>query len=425
VRLKVISLVDRLAETLWLIPGVAVAVAVALQLVLSEVDERLAPDLSRWFIFTGGAASARDFLGTIATGLLSMTVLAFSITMLVLQLAANQMSPRVMSTFLRDRRNQAILGLFISTYAYNLLTLREVRDDFVPGLTIWVAFLGAMTSIGAFVYYIHHVAQAIRPISVITRVGRDTREAIDRLYPERMAEEPRGVVADPVPPGAPPTAVYTWKGSSGVLTGIDEERLTDLCTETDCYVSVVPMIGDFVGEGAIVARAWASDPPDEDELLSLFGVNRERTLRQDAAFGFRQLVDVATRALSPGTNDPTTAVQVLDELHALLARLAERDIPSSTRVDERGRRCLHLPRPDWDAYVSLAIDEIRHYGRGSVQVLRRMRFLLEDLLERVSSERATILRIELRALDDAAGGSFEGRDRAVAAAPGAQGHGPL
>lgn len=417
-------LVEQLRQGLWPIPAIGVAAAVLAHVVFLEVDERLSEGTARWFVFGGGAESARSVLETMATSMLSMTTLVFSITMLVLQLASSQLSPRVLSTFLRDRQNQVVLGLFVSTYAYVLLTLREIRQDFVPGVSVWTAFVAVMLSVGAFVYYIHHVAQSIRVVSVIRRVAKETEQALERLYPAGIGEPAPEPDAIELPAG-PADTVYRWPSKSGVVVSIDAEALERQCRDFGGVVRIELTVGDFIGRGSRFGSAWGARAPREEEIAELVVVGHQRTLQQDALYGFRQLVDIAVRALSPGVNDPTTAAQVLDSLHGLLLDLAGRSIPPPVRTDDEGRPFLILSRPDWDAYVALSVDEIRREGRDSIQIVRRLRYLLEDLLDRVPAERAGIVRQELAELSLETEQEFSGYDRRVARLPGRQGHGQI
>jgi uncharacterized membrane protein len=393
-RIRLVETAERIRQSLWFLPALALAAAVLLQQILLRVDEALADEPGRWFVFGGGADSARSLLSTAAMSTLTMTTLVFSVTMLVLQLAASQLSPRLMSTFLGDRRNQAVLALFIATFAYTLLALRSVRDDFVPGLTIWAGFLIVFASIGAFVYFINHIAQSIRASSVIDRVARDTLAAIDRLYPEGLGEplevEDAAVSLSP----EPPSREIVWRRRSATVTGVDEDALLSMGEEHACTIELVPRVGDFLPRESVVARVWGdASNLDDDAMRKVLATDVERTMQQDAAFGFRQLVDIAERALSSSTNDPTTAVQVLDQLHDLLAVLATRRFPSPYRLSDDGRLLLVLPRPGWDDYVRYALDEIQQYGMESPQIQCRLDRLLEDLLSRVpDSRRGALLR---------------------------------
>ncbi len=440
--IRLATFLDRLRSRLWFIPGTLAIGAGLLAFVLAGldrlVDQSVASSLSG-ILFAGGPDSARLVLSTIAAAMLTFTGLVFTVTMLVLQLASAQLSPRVMRTFLRDRLNQFVLGLFIATFLYALLLLRDVRSPadgaaFVPAIAVTVAYGLVLASVGLFVVYIHHMAQAIRAATVLRSVADETREAIRRLYPEGVGDEP----PPPVPrlPERPPDAVAALERPPGVITSVDEEALLHLATEHGISVELTHMVGDFVPTGAPLLRVWelqerGAEPSDDRAPLPLEALARaiqigtERTMTQDAAFGFRQIVDIAERALSPGINDPTTAVQALDELHDLLRRLAIRKIPSPVRLADDGSALLRLPRPDWDDYVSLALDEIRLFGAGSIQVDRRLRYLLLDLKEAAPGSRQTSIIRQLKLLDAALASSYQLRaDQRAAAEPSPSGQGP-
>lgn len=434
--LRTRAVLEELRSRLWVIPGafafgsaVAAFVLVPLDRLL---DRSVSGDLSG-ILFAGGPESARLVLSTIAAAMMTFTGLVFSVTMLVLQLASSQLSPRVMRTFLRDRINQAVLGLFVATFLYSLLVLREVRSPsdgpaFVPAIAVSFAYGLLITSVASFVAYIHHMAQAIRATTVLRSVADETRGAIGRLYPEGIAAEPEAE-AETLPERVP-DLVVTLSRKHGIVTSVDDERLVTLAREEGAIVELLPMVGDFVPTGAPLVRVWFRDGAAvedslADQLVRSIQVGPERTMTQDAAFGFRQLVDIAERALSPGTNDPTTAVQALDELHDLLRRLAVRGIPSSVRVDEDGSVLLSLPRPSWAEYVALALDEIRQYGSGSIQVARRLRYLLLDLEAVAPAFRQEPIARQLRLLDAGLEASFSLRDdRRSAGQPSASGQGP-
>ena len=425
-KLKLTVLSEQLRSSLWFIPAVCVGLAFALAEIALRIDRELDQDGRDWFLFGGGTDSARAVISTIATSMLTFTGLVFSVTMLVLQLASSQLSPRVMRTFLRDRANQFVLGVFVATFVYSLLVLRRITDDasgdpFVPALSVWLALVLVLLSIGLFIYYIHHMAQAIRPVSVMGRVAAETREAIERLYPDAVGEQldtPGRRMEDHV-------SAIVLAPVSGVLTGVDESAIEEVAQDSGCTLELRAWTGDFIREGAplfAVRGAW--DGTDDARLQGLLSIGAERTMRQDAAFGFRQLVDIADRALSPGVNDPTTAVQALDLLHELLGRLVSRSFPSALR-ETGGEGAVVLPRPDWPSYVALACDEIRRAGKGQMQVQRRMRGMLEDLLTLASAERRRPLQEQLELLNSSLENGFEPLERERAASGSAQGHGPL
>ncbi len=434
--IRTAAFVERVRSRLWVIPGAfALASAVAAFLLVPIdrlVDRSVSGDLSG-ILFSGGPESARLVLSTISSAMMTFTALVFSVTMLVLQLASSQLSPRVMRTFLRDRVNQAVLGLFVATFLYSLLVLREVRSpadgpSFVPAISITFAYGLLVASVGSFVYYIHHMAQAIRATTVLRSVGDETRAAIGRLYPAGIAAEPEASI--PALPDRAPDLVVGLERTHGIVTSVDEGRLVRLARDGRAIVQLIPMVGDFVPEGSPLLRVWLQDRTLHCDSLAarLAGtiqIGQERTMTQDAAFGFRQLVDIAERALSPGTNDPTTAVQALDELHDLLRRLAARRFPSPVRLDEDGSVLLVLPRPGWAEYMALALDEIRQSGSGSIQIARRLRYLLLDLGTVAPGFRQEPIDRQLRLLDAELVTDFPLlEDRRAASQPSPSGQGP-
>lgn len=412
----------RLREALWLVPALCVALGTALSFLASWADSE-----GKFALFNGGPDGARAVLTTIASSMMTFIGVVFSVTMLVLQLASNQFSPRVMRTFLKDRASQWVLGLFIGTFSYCLMTLRTVwasgvsREVRVPALSVWLAIVLATACVLSFVFFIHHVAQAIRAVNVLQRIGDETRAQLHTLYPEALGED---VPVEALPTLGPDVRVVTSGERGGVLTGVGEDELWEEVQRAGASVCLLPYVGDFVAPGrplfAVLSQQRAVN---EEALRGAVALEPERNVEQDASFGLRQLVDVAERALSPGINDPTTAVQAIDQLHDVLMRLVRRRFPSAVREKDGAR--LVLPRPGWDSYVHLAVDEIRRSGSRSMQVVRRLRRMLEDLLAAAPPSRQPVLRRELDLLAVTSAPHFEGLDAEAAAVPSAQGHGPL
>ncbi|MDP8905137.1 MAG: DUF2254 domain-containing protein [Chloroflexota bacterium] len=413
------AITQYLRQSLWFLPALFAVGAVVVAGVLMEVDRQLSADAASLpFLFAGGVEGARAVLSVIAQSMLTFTGLVFTVTMLVLQLASSQLSPRVLRTFLRDRANQAVLGLFVATFLYSLLLLRYVRsaadggEDFVPGISIGVAFALLLASVGAFIYYIDHMAHAIRASTVIQNIAHETRAALEKLFPERIGEAvsdsagaqsptgddgsaiERGLV---VPRGAPSGVINAPR--AGYVVAIDDHRLLEAVKpdpatpSDDRFIELVPTVGDYVAEDAPLFRLWGSwHDKEQDGLRRAAVLGGERNLEQDLGFGIRQLVDIALRALSSGVNDPTTAGQVLDRLHDILYRLAQRRIPSPVRRDPSGRARLYLGRPEWDDYVFLATEEIRLAGEAHLQVMRRLSHLLSDVMNAAPPPRQAALR---------------------------------
>ncbi len=416
-RLRLGWIWDSLREGLWFIPATALVLSVLVAELARIFDDRLAAP--SWF--ETDAQSGQALLGAIATATLTLTGLVFSITMLVLQLASSQLSPRVMRRFLRDRNNQVVLGLFIATFAYALLALRNVKADSVPSFSVWLGFVMAMASVVAFVHYMDHMAKSIRTSSVISGIGNETRDTIERSYSEPIpiagdAEMPEWVERIELE--------VTWEGRAGVLAHIDVQRLVEIARARSARVVVLRIVGEFIPSGSALFGVQGQIlAEDIEDLRASAAIGEERTMMSDAAFGLRQLVDIGQRALSPGVNDPTTAVQALDQIHDILRCLATRALGPRFGRDEDGEVRVVVPRPDWDSFVGLGVDELRRSGRESLQPNRRLRYLLEDVLTVAPPARQRPLRTQLAVLDEALPEAFPSAyDRSLASRPSARGH---
>lgn len=408
-QLRLERMKEHVKTSLWPAPTVATLAAIALATGLPLVDQRIAQDRSAWFLFGGGAESARALLSTISSSMISFTALVFSITVLVLQLASGQFSPRVIRTFLQEPATKLAMAVFVGTFVYALVVLTKVRaapDVFVPALAVWFAFALILASVGVFIHYIDRMANSVRAITVLTRIAAETRDGIDRMYPDDVSEEPE---AGNARPSHQPDLVIHHAGAPGVVIAVDADTLLHLASSAGALIALVPRIGDFVPTDTQLFRVWGSGEVDQAALLRAVAIEEERTPHQDPAFGFRQLVDIAVRALSPGLNDPTTAVQALDQLHDLVRRLCRRRFPAEARADESGSVRLLLPRPTFDDYVTLAFEEILAYGKSSVQVIRRMRGALQDCMAVAPPARQRVLREQLQQMD--ALSAMSGSDR--------------
>jgi len=411
---------DRLRSSLWFVPAVFEVAAVLLAVVLVRLDREL--EASTLVGFGGGPESARSVLSTVAASTITFAGLVFSITVLALQLASGQYSPRVLRTFLRDRTSKVTLGITIGTFTYSLLVLQSVRSEdgaggvFVPSVAVSASLVLAIVAVGAFIQYINHISQSIQVSRILDAVATETSDAIRRLRDRE--------------PGAPPPPASAWVDEvaadhDGVVVGVDEEALAELAASVPCELELVPAVGDPVVEGMPLLRATA---PLSEERLD--GARREielapeRTMQQDVAFGLRQLVDVAERALSPGVNDPTTAVQAIDRVHGALRRLATVPLGPRWVADREHRPRVSVREPSWPELVSLGVDEIRRTGAGSLQVSRRLRAMLVDLSSVAPAHRRDPIERELRLLDASDSRSFpDADDLGLAGTPDPQGLG--
>lgn len=365
---------DRLRAAFWLIPSACALAAVVLAIGLVALDRGVG-DAATQYLFPGPPEGARSFLGAIIGAMISFTGLVFSITVVVLVLTSGQFSPRVLRRFLRDRTIQWTLGVFVATFLFAMTVLRTVLGTngsgaFVPRIAVTFAFVLVLVSVGFFIRYIHHITTRIQIANIITDIGRETRHVLEARYPSDGAAEL------PAPPLAS-TAVDVPAPRSGVLTSVAERRIAERACRDGVVVVMVPRIGDFVPSGAPLCVVHGDGPTDW--ILESVALDDERTMEQDVAFGFRQLVDIAERALSPSTNDPTTACQAIDALHDLLRRIVTRPLPAGRYAGAGGEVGLVVPQYSGSDYVDVALEEVWHYGADSTQVPDRLAVLLRDL----------------------------------------------
>ena len=418
--MRISHLRERIRTGFWFIPLVAVFAAWAASALMHRLDHDLGGDRPAFLAYDGDSTQAALVLSTIAGSTLTFTGIVFSITAVALQLGSSQFSPRALRNFLRDRGTQWALGLLVATFTYALLTLRyvdpspEAGGPGTPGLSVTLALALVISSLVGFVFFVSHLAQSIRVVSIIERVAAETRAAVRETMP---LVEP--VPVPRLPDDRPPDQVITWERGPAALLGYDEDDLVEIARSSGSLLRFVRQVGDYLPSHAPVAEVWAVDPDhrpvDTQAVLRRIGGGMERTMAQDPMFGFRQLVDIAEKALSPAINDPTTAVQAIDRMHDLLRRMATRPQPSGVHVDADGVARLVVPVPQWREIVGLACDEIRHFGAGSLQVMRRLHAMLDDLLTVATPEQADVLRTHVDLLDRAVDRAFEDPyDRAAA-----------
>ena len=367
----------RLRDKFWAVPLLCAVLAALLGLSLTALDDWFDTSLKVPFLFAGGPEGARALLSAIITSMISFTGLVFSITIVVLQLTSSQFSPRVLRTFLRDWIIQIALGVFVATFVYALVVLRSVRgtaqtETSVPQISITVAFGFVLASVVVFLFYIDHVAQSIRAASIVDRIGEETRGVLESQHPADA--EQRSPLSVPRTPGH-----RTHADRPGVVQQVDDQALLALAEEHDVTICLLRAVGEFVPGSAPLLEVHGEGRPDGDALRAAVHVGKERALDEDVGFGLRQLVDIAERALSPGINDPTTAVQVIDQLHDLLRRLATRPLLPRQCVDRSGRLAVHVPQPGLADLLDLAVDEIAHWGADVDRVQRRLGVMLRDL----------------------------------------------
>lgn len=402
---KLRAIWDDLQSSLWFVPTALSVASVALSRISLAVDRWIVdarPDGWTW-VYGGGADSARVVLGTVAGSMVTIASVTFSITMVALTLASGQFTPRILRNFMRDRLNQIVLGSFISTFLFSVLILREIRggeDAYVPAFSVTLAVLGVLAAFGFFIFFIHHVAISIQASSILRSAARETRKEIAAAFDRGPAAVGPAWLMATLPPRGGARAVRAKV--DGYIERIDLGALRDAAVARGDTLRVLVGPGDFAMKGEPIA-AWKGEAEDEDShdgaVQGAFLTSRQRTISEDFAFGFRQIVDIAVRALSPGVNDPTTACNAVDHLASLLVDLADREWPSSEVEDDDGVVRVVLQNAGFEEYVALAFTEIRRYGREDLAVTLR---LLEAIARVADStdrpDRLAALRREARAV---------------------------
>ena len=402
---------DAVRTQLWPIPALGIALAAIVGVLLPRLDARIDDDLPPTvanYLFGGGAAAARAVLEAVAGSLITVTSLTFSLTVVTLQLASSQFSPRLLRTFSSDRFVQATLALFLGTFTYALTVLRTVRtpadgqDLFVPQIAVTLAFLLAVVSVFGLVIFLAHLAREIRVETMLATVHQDATATL-----KRVLKEPDKAPADV--PESPSHAVTLLAPSSGFLVWIDEPAILAAAREADAVLLIDRQPGSSLVAGTPVGSCWPRNGHlfDTDTLHDLRNKARsavqtgpERTAAQDVGFGLRQLTDVTTKALSPGINDPTTAIHALGHSAALLTELAGRDLGPLLLRDGDHRVRVILRRPSFADLLDLAIAQPRRYGAADPAVLTRLYWLLREIAWTATlPDQRRVIAEQLRRLD--------------------------
>ncbi|MFC7987551.1 DUF2254 domain-containing protein [Streptomyces sp. NPDC057336] len=390
---------DTLRAQLWPLPTLGVVLAVVAGVVLPRLDEQFQHDIPPWlsdYLFSGNADAARSVLEAIAGSLVTVTALTFSLTVLTLQLASSQFSPRLLRTFTADRYVQTTLALFLATFTYALTVLRTVRTgederSGVPHMSVTVAFLLTLASVLGLVLFLSHLAREIRVETMMSSVHSAADRTIQRLLPHREDAPYRNLAAEahqgnPLRP--PSNALTLTVGTSGFLTSVDEDALLNAAVAADAILVIDRHPGSSLITGTPMGAAWPRTserftPETQARLTEAASkavtTGSERTDHQDIAFSLRQLTDIAAKALSPGVNDPTTAVHALSHSSALLCELTQRHLGPHLLLDNDQQVRVVLQRPNLEDLLDLAVTQPMRYGAAEPAVLARIAMLLREL----------------------------------------------
>lgn len=371
---------DQIRASFWFLPALIAAAAIGLAFATLALDRG---PLGGWIEssglgYGGSAEGASAVLQTIASSMMTIAGVVFSMTLVALSLASTQFGPRLLRNFMRDATNQSVLGVFVATFLYSILVLRAIRraDEslFVPHLSVAVGVALALVSLAMLVYFIHHISTSIQADEMIGRVGAELIDGIERMFPQRIgsagAGDPGESECDP-----PGRCRAIAAQDDGYLQRIDPGDLMEAAVRCDLLIRLEARPGDYVVEGGLLASAWPQERVDDAvaaEIADAFALGIQRTPVQDLGFSIQQLVEIAVRALSPGVNDPFTALACVDRLASGLRRLARREMPASRRTDDSGRLRVIATPATFGEFVDIAFDPIRRHSRTSAAVTVRL-----------------------------------------------------
>ncbi len=403
---RLVNLAQRLRASFWLLPSLLMIGAFSLSIGILNLDEAIQKrgiQLPQG-IYKGGPEGARAVLSTVAGSMISVTGITFSITIVTLTLASSQYGPRLLRNFVRDTGNQVVLGVFLATFIYCLMVLRRVNGTeemiFVPHLSVTVGIALALGSLGVLIYFIDHVARSIQAENVIAGVGRDLDKAIQELYPQTIGGDFREASASEntdLPPRPSEEASDVRATRSGYVQAIEGDGLMKIAIEQDLLLCLNYKPGDYIIAGSPVVQVWPAARMDEklaEKILTTFILGNHRSGEQDPEFAANQIVEIALRALSPGINDPFTAINCIDRLGASLAFLAGRVIPPGVRIDDEGRLRVLTDADSFKGILNASFDQIRQNARTNAAVTIRLLEVIRDIgvHAHLQSHRAALLR---------------------------------
>jgi uncharacterized membrane protein len=403
--------IRKLAGTSWFIPMAYTITTLLVGMTFPRLEHHFMPQM----VSTMSAASAMSVCSAVASGMIALTGIVFSLTFVMVQFSATAYSPRLVLWLARDRVMSHALGVFISTFLYALVMLAWVdrySTGTVPFVSSWMVVGLLLASMGMFITLIERITllQINRMLIFTAKRGRT---AINALYGSTNGNVSFVGLTDSY---LPVTQTVLHFGRPGIIQAIDVERLLELAGKSRALIEMTVAIGDSVVEMTPMLHVrGAHEQLNEHDLKEALKIGDERTFEEDPKFALRLIVDIAIKALSPAINDPTTAVQALDQIEDLLLRIGRVSLNIGAFHDRQGELRLIVPFPTWDDFLHLALIEIQHYGADSVQVMRRMKALISNLVVILPTERQPSLQYWERRLHGTITRTFEEAEERIAA----------
>ncbi len=405
---------------LWLMPGLYILAAILLSQAVALLPGGLLGD-EPWF----SHATATTLLSAIATGMITFTGFVFSMVFVLIQAGNTTYSPRLSSLFLYDKLIHHALGVFIATFVYALLAITMADRLNAGGKMDYAILITLAALVSSMIMFLGLVQRLslLQIVNVLKVVGDQTYASILRAYPYPYQHPDPTPTKTALDEDTLRQVFYSQK-VSGTLLWADLPGLMRLAQEIDGILMVEYAVGDTIARDAPFVRVYnARRAIHEDDLSPLLLVGTHRDIEVDPNYGMRLIVDIALRALSTAVNDPATAVQALDQLDGLLRTLGQRQLGIDEMTDDAGKLRLVYPASQWEDFLSMAVDEIRLYGERSLQVMRRLRALLEDLQESLPDERKLAVINELEHVDQSIRLHFDRYDQVQAMQSDRQGIG--
>jgi uncharacterized membrane protein len=383
------------SHALWFVPFSAIILEFVLYRLLDELDNEF-----EWHLLRFSISGAQSLLEIVITMNLSFIVFTFGSLLVAIQVASGQLTPRIIATtLLRDNVVRYTVGLFVFTLLFSN-SVRNRIDGPGDQLVILVAGMLGLFSMVAFLYLIDYAARLLRPISILSLVAENGLAVVKAVYPQR--NEGLSLPHTKAQSLGMPSRIVDHAGRSEVILSVNTEMLLAESQKANAVVELLPVVGDFVGQGEpLFALHGNVSGIDENILRSSIQFGVERTLEQDPTFAFRIILDIALKALSPAINDPTTAVLAIDQLQRLLRSVGDRNLRTDNIADDSGKLRVIFRTPNWGDFVNLACAELRRYGADSIQVVRRLRAMIETLIRTLPEDRHAALRAQLGLLDHA------------------------
>ena len=409
---------DYLKSSLWIVPLIAIPLELAATRILHRLDGWLG-----WTFLDLGVSGAQAMLNAIVTATLSFVVFTFGSLLVALQVASGQMTPRIIATILvRNNVVRYTTGLFIFTLLFAISAINRMHDTPFQLVDFVAACLG-VACFAAFLFLIDYAARLLRPISIMSRVGQAGLAVIGSVYPE-PTRGPNRSPAQRKELGAPGRVVL-HRGTSEIVLAANLDELIAEAEKSNGVIEVVPQVGDFIATDEPLFNLYGGAVAiDEESLRSAIAFGPERTMEQDPTFAYRIIVDIALKALSPAINDPTTAVIAIDQLHRLLRKAGNQNLRTDEIVDKSGQLRVIFRTPNWEDFVHLAFTEVRQCGAQNIQIARRLRAMIENLIQTLPKHRHPVLQSELDLLDREIERQFVNpEDRALARLGDSQGLG--